>query len=271
LGEVQQYVPEEGPHDDIQFVSVDSSAPTDFAYDSFSEDMSDYEDNSEDMSDYEDNALLESAPPSQASDAIVNNDYCTKYDLVKWAIDFDIRCRARNEILRIIRNFDPQELRNLPKDFRTLSGEPLNPSIKDLGSHQLLVYFGISQILNNKGVYTSMLNTLDELGSNALEMTLNVDGLPLFKSSRNEFWPLLGRICGTVFLIGYYFGPGKPTEMNLILEDLVEDIIRLQEHEVVVNGRLFTFRLKLISADAPACSSLLKIKESLWVLQLYQM
>jgi len=123
-----------------------------------------------------------------------------------------------------------------------------------------MVYFGISQILNHKGVYTSILDTLDKSGSEAMEMSLNVDGLPVFNSSRNEFWPLLGRICHTVFLIGYYFGPGKPTEMNLILEDVVEDIINLQERGVVVNGRLFPFRLKLISADAPARSSLLKIK-----------
>lgn len=175
----------------------------------------------------------------------------TKADLVKWATANDIRRKAaRNEILEVMRNFEQQELRILFKDFQTLFGDYIKASIKDLGNDESFCYLGISFILNHPGVYKPVLRQLDAIKSCVVDMILNVDGLPVFRSSRYEFWPLLGKVAVTVFLIGFYFGPGKPTESNNLLYNIVDEMIMLESHGIRINGRSFAFRLKHISADA---------------------
>lgn len=57
----------------------------------------------------------------------------------------------------------------------------------------------------------------------ALSMQLNIDGLPLHKSSKNT-WPIIGRICeiqNSTLLIGLFFGLGKPADVNEFLSPTI--------------------------------------------------
>jgi len=40
-------------------------------------------------------------------------------------------------------------------------------------------------------------------------LDLNIDGLPISKSSKSQLWPILGRISGLSFAIGVYHGYQK--------------------------------------------------------------
>ncbi len=93
------------------------------------------------------------------------------------------------------------------------------------------VYFGLKRILN-------MLN-----GSIVdLSLSVNVDGLPLFKSNSKEFWPILGCFPETnPFVIGIYYGSGKPN-IQSFLDDLIVELAEL-ESDVA---------LKNIICDSPA-------------------
>lgn len=47
---------------------------------------------------------------------------------------------------------------------------------------------------------------------------INIDGLPLFKSSKAKFWPILGHLTMTKnapFVIAIYFGKTDPQDLNI--------------------------------------------------------
>lgn len=57
---------------------------------------------------------------------------------------------------------------------------------------------------------------------------LNIDGLPLFKSSRTQLWPILAKIVNfpnfSIFPIGIYVGKSKPSNVASFLGDLVTQL-----------------------------------------------
>jgi hypothetical protein len=55
------------------------------------------------------------------------------------------------------------------------------------------------------------------LSDGAVKMQFNVDGLPFFKSSSIELWPILFFMKGAVsnpFVVGLYCGKKKPCDLN---------------------------------------------------------
>ena len=55
-----------------------------------------------------------------------------------------------------------------------------------------------------------------------IDLHINIDGIPLFKSSCESFWPILGCICEMKHLntksciIALWFGKSKPENVNFI-------------------------------------------------------
>lgn len=51
-----------------------------------------------------------------------------------------------------------------------------------------------------------------------LKLQLNIGGLPLFKSTNDEFWPILGRMENVLdsrpFIIGLFYGESKLSSVN---------------------------------------------------------
>ena len=77
------------------------------------------------------------------------------------------------------------------------------------------------------------------LASQAL--LINIDGLPLFKSSSKQFWPILAILKGishsTPFVIGIFCGHTKPTSLDEYLADFVQEMQRLRENGVRHDGK----------------------------------
>jgi len=60
-----------------------------------------------------------------------------------------------------------------------------------------------------------------------IELAINIDGLPLAKSSGSQVYPILCRLVkhhGTVEMIGIYHGYQKPKNANSYLNDFVRCI-----------------------------------------------
>ncbi|XP_032452126.1 uncharacterized protein LOC100678528 [Nasonia vitripennis] len=62
-----------------------------------------------------------------------------------------------------------------------------------------------------------------------LELQFSVDGLPLFRSSNNEFCPLLGKVHSDKvlyepFVISVHCGKGKPTCVNTYFKQFIEEL-----------------------------------------------
>ena len=83
-------------------------------------------------------------------------------------------------------------------------------------------------------LYKAMVGGLLMTDPNALSVTFNCDGVPIFKSSNFGIWPLLGILNElppkqrkeNVFLIGLCFGTGKPI-MTTFLKLFTEELARL--------------------------------------------
>lgn len=122
------------------------------------------------------------------------NDNCIKHcddkvseiksKIIKWVLDHRIAKFLVANLLKIL-NF--AGLTFLPKDSRTLLHTPVAVPIKNLTNGQLW-YNGIEQSMKNifAGLDRDVSITLD----------FNFDGLPIFKSSNKQLWPILSSICG---------------------------------------------------------------------------
>ena len=80
------------------------------------------------------------------------------------------------------------------------------------------------------------------------KITINIDGLPLTKSSQQQFWIILGSIIShsNVFMIGIYHGNEKPIDVNNFLKDLVEEMKDMYENGINISGRNIQCRLEAL-------------------------
>ena len=102
---------------------------------------------------------------------------------------------------------------NRRKDPRTLLHTQVTYDVSDLAGG-LYYHFGILSNLSQKA--EPHLYLLDD--GFCFSLQINIDGLPLFKSTSDQFWPILGKIqnlCDkTPFIIGLFSGQNKPSNLN---------------------------------------------------------
>ena len=88
-----------------------------------------------------------------------------------------------------------------------------------------------------------------------LDLCVNVDGLPLFKSSGISFWPVLccvmNLIRWVVFPVALFCGKGKPDIVGL-LEDFVEEAVSLGHQGIMYSGKMLKVVVRCVVCDAPA-------------------
>ncbi|KAJ8966529.1 hypothetical protein NQ317_007175 [Molorchus minor] len=89
-----------------------------------------------------------------------------------------------------------------------------------------------------------------------LELDINIDGLPLSKSSSSQVYPILCKLKATrcVDMIGIYHGYEKPSDANNFLEPFVLELIDIINNNIVINGHTYTVRINSFICDAPAKS-----------------
>lgn len=131
----------------------------------------------------------------------------------------------------------------LPNDVRTVLNTPRKVVVTEMNNGKYY-HFGLQHLSSSS------------VEDNTIEVLVNMDGIPLFKSSQITFWPILGKVKGMQhpFPIGVWCGPGKPSCANSYLRPFVDEAIQLKEDGVVYGGRLFKVLIWGISCDAPARS-----------------
>jgi hypothetical protein len=120
----------------------------------------------------------------------------------------------------------------LPLDARTLLSTPfatqLNVKEIDVGSYH---HFGVENQLQK--LYKSGMLIVDVAKDNCMiELQVNLDGLPIFKSTNFQLWPILGMVIGNAtripFTIGIFGANCKPGNISQFLEDFVLECHRLE-------------------------------------------
>ena len=112
-----------------------------------------------------------------------------------------------------------------------------------------VIYFGIEagivHILSSNYSAVANLTTID--------LIVNVDGLPLFKSTSQQFWPILGHFSNLdVFVIALFYGNSKPSSVEEYLQDFIEEVNRLNVAGIIHEEKHYKFGVKCFCCDAPA-------------------
>jgi len=182
------------------------------------------------------NSLIETVKNS-----IVSNDKIDICDELRtWNVEFNVSHNCLNKLLIILRSNGL----DVPKDGRTLMNTPKKHNILSMepGAY---VHFDIKQIIS------SLLHKheFDLIAVNDLKLGVNVDGLPISKSSKSQFWPILISICNVPVLakyilpVGVYHGSKKPYSSDDFLNYFLKDILNLIKFGIQINGRLFNFKI----------------------------
>lgn len=97
---------------------------------------------------------------------------------------------------------------------------------------------------------------------NTISLSINVDGLPLSKSSTSVLWPILGCLIdyNILFLIGAYHGNSKPNDATIFLEDFVTEAINIVRDGFIHKENIYKVVIKQIICDAPAKAFILNVK-----------
>ena len=160
--------------------------------------------------------------------------------LANWSVKNSCTRACVNELLEILRDSGL----NLPKDSRTLLETVRNvPYIDQCGGKY--IYFGIEKNI------IRILNYCKVLVQN-MKMKVNIDGLPLSKSSKSQLWLVVGSFDKSVFIIAVFVGTSKPTSVEFYMTDFILEVNSLQSNGILHNGRHFDFSVGAFICDAPA-------------------
>ncbi len=171
-------------------------------------------------------------------------------ELASWVLKHGLQHNKVDDLLTLLCDRFPGE--NLPRSCRTLLKTPRKVELVEMHPGKYFhfgLFKGISKIFTN---FSRLIEYFD--------IFIHFDGLPLFKSTNVEMWPILCRIkterdgFSQVFCVGSYVGCGKPSDSNNYLSILVEELKDLLNEGIEVGDRKLFVRQIAFICDAPAKS-----------------
>lgn len=203
------------------------------------------------LSEKSDDFDQQSLSSCESSDDISNNitpDQSLSVFLAEWSLQHSVTLSAIGDLLQGLRVYHP----DLPKDPRTLLKTPTVYTLRPI-SNGHYYHFGILSGINE--------NSLTNLQT--IRLQFNVDGLPLFRSSATELWPILCLVKETQsapFVVGIYCGKKKPSDLNEFLCDFVADLKTLLDHGITVGETYKQVTVDSFICDTPARAYIKRVK-----------
>lgn len=176
------------------------------------------------------------------------NDESLQVELASWANEFLVKHNAVDSLLALLKKNGHQ---NLPSSARTLLGTTRSISVQvKSGMDYIYLPLAAELLKHFKRHPPNMVDRID-----SLEISLNVDGLPLFKSSNKTLWPDLCAIVNVkpvvVFPVALAYGNSKPKDLEF-LEDVIRDLGDILENGLQDGNRVLSVSLRCVVCDAPA-------------------
>lgn len=177
--------------------------------------------------------------------------------LKTWAVETNVTHNQLNKLLPILNQFDA----TLPLTAKTLlkTGDCISAVNVCSLSGGDYIFFGFKDGLDYALKCSNVMESID-----AVELTLNIDGLPLFHSSTYSLWPILCCVSNVrpayVYPVALYGGKTKPSNL-----DFLHDSIR-ELHQLLVNGfscgeKNIACKFKFCICDAPARAMVKCVKQ----------
>ena len=175
-------------------------------------------------------------------------------NIANWAVRFGISMVALTALLSILNLTHP----NLPKDGRTLLKTKVHYDIQEKAGGNYH-HFGILSSL--RATLNKQVKILTE--GMTIGLQINIDGLPLFKSSTLQLWPILGLLVTVPMkepvVIGAYCGLKKPSSATEFLSDFVTELQEL-EAGFCFGDKNLKIELHTVVCDTPARAFVKKTK-----------
>lgn len=187
-----------------------------------------------------------------------------QYFLRNWALDCKINHLQLTSLLKGLNNIFPDV--NLPNDSRSLLKTSRSHNIRTLNENNVygkFVYFGIKSTLQR--YLTDKDIKAEVLKRPTLKLIINVDGIPISKSSNKQFWPILCKVhfenlILSPFPIAIYYGSSKPPSLNYYLEELIIELNELITNGFKYENIVIAMHVICFTCDAPARAFLKNIK-----------
>jgi hypothetical protein len=175
-----------------------------------------------------------------------NNKGNLENQIREWACVHNVTSNALTSLLKILQ----PHLKQLPIDARTLLRTPRSMDETRTLTNGFMHYFGISKTIMWK-LQRGFRNKMTKI-----KLQINIDGLPLFKSSSTEVYPILG-LCqdfvdNSPFMIAIFCGTGKPDPINTFLLDFIDEVKKLKIEGILHKDFQYDFEIACFICDAPA-------------------
>lgn len=170
--------------------------------------------------------------------------------LVDWVNHFQVKHNAVDSLLKLLKQSGHP---CLPATARSLLGTAREFNLqKKSGMEYLYFPLGESLLENFRSYPQDIRQNVDHL-----ELNFNIDGIPLFKSSRSSLWPVLCGIMNVtpvkVFPIALSYGKTKPSDLDF-LHDTVQDLNNLMKYGLKDGDKVLSVSVRCFVCDAPARS-----------------
>ncbi|XP_040062561.1 uncharacterized protein LOC120835954 [Ixodes scapularis] len=191
---------------------------------------------------------LAGTSPASLSEEYPSHDIIS--DLRTWAVSFNIEHAALDGLLGVLK----RRISGLPSNSRNLLGTPKSTPSVPLSNGDYC-HFGLEDGLRHAlQMWPSI--TLD---TRTLDVSFNVDGLPLFKSSSRQVWPVLGllhhpqnKLLDRVFVVGLFCGASKPSSVDEYLHPFVQELECMLQSGLDSQGMHYSITVRAVLCDAPA-------------------
>lgn len=129
-----------------------------------------------------------------------------------WGVRNKIKREPFNEILKILKQHEC--FNQFPIDSRTLY-DRVFVNYNKIGSGEF-VHFGLEKYIASFYKESSVVPDI-------IRVQINIDGLPEYKNTNGQFWPILGSFYGTkyVFVIALFYGTSMPQSLEEYLAEFI--------------------------------------------------
>lgn len=112
------------------------------------------------------------------------------------------------------------------------------------------IYFGFEKALKlmiNPKIYIK----------DVIEILVNIDGVQIYKNSRQQFWPILIMLHDKKYIVkpqvvAIYHGTSKPKSPTEFLNDFIEELLSLMINKIKLEDKFYNIRILGFVCDTPA-------------------
>lgn len=164
-----------------------------------------------------------------------------------WSLRHNISHQAMKDLLALIR--EKYNDTSLPMDPRTLLETPqgIGKLCTEIPGGKYW-HFGLTACL--KKWFANLSTDI------SISININIDGLPIHKSSKFQLWPILCNIHEMPEFqpmpIGIFLGKSKPANINTFLTPFVDELVPLLNTGIVINSHIINIKMRCFICDSPA-------------------